>query len=230
MPLFTTDLVEYAELVHRILRDEPPPERIDAICFFGQTQENDQKSLKNIAERWKARGGEYDPAVLVGECERIERGNLVVRGSDAWIRDLEDAGVEENWIYPYPMSTKVPPSTDAEALGMVPVIKENGWTRLVITVPPLHAVRAFVSLVSACKKNGLDDVLIWSAPSETLAWDENVFHSGSMPSAPRVEQIPGEFAKVTAYCAKGDHLTAKEVLTYLQARRDLSQAQLLASS
>lgn len=217
MPLFTTDLVELDRLNHRILRDEPPPKEIDAICFFGQTQENDQIALKAITNRWEG----YNCPILVGECDRIKKGSLIVHGSDEWIRYLKSFGIASKWIWNYPMSSKFPPSTDAEAWGMVDIIKDNPWDELVITVPPLHAVRAFVSLVSACKKNNLDKVRIWSAPSEAPPWDEDVFHSGSMPSAPRENQIPGELGKNMAYCLKGDHLTAKEVLEYLRKRNSL---------
>jgi len=211
MSIFTTDIVEYARLAHRVLCDEPPPDEIDAICFFGQTEENDMFALRAIAKRWQ----KHQCLVLVGTCERIERGGLIVRGSDAWVSTLEELGVHPGSILVYPMSDKLPPSTDAEALGMVEAIRENSWTRFVIVVPPLHAIRAFVSLVSACVKSGLD-VAIWSAPATAPAWDEDVFHSGSMPSAPRVDQIAGEFGKIMAYCAKGDHLTAAEVLEWLR--------------
>lgn len=216
MPIFTTDLVECLTLAHRILRDEPLPDEIDAICFFGQTEENDHDALRKGSDLW------FDcqsAQVLVGQCDRIERENgLVVRGSDAWVKELEGFGVDSESIQVYPMSDKFPPSTDAEAWGMVPLIKENGWKRLVVTVPPLHAIRAFVSLVSACLKNGLDDVGIWSAPSAAPPWNESVFHSGSMPSATRVSHIAGELAKIFAYCAKGDHPPAQKVLEYLNHR------------
>jgi len=217
MPLFTTDLLELDMLNHRILRDVPPPRIIDAICFFGQTQENDQIALKSIIKRWE----KYNCPILIGACDRIEKGSLIVRGSDDWVIDLKSAGVKPKWIWVYNMSSKFPPSTDAEAYGMVEVIEENSWNEIVITVPPLHARRAFVSLVSACQKSGLRNVKIWSVPSEAPPWDEDVFHSGSMPSAPREKQIAGEFGKVFTYCAKGDHLTAKEVLEYLRNRKGL---------
>ncbi len=215
MPLFTTDLLELNALNHRILRDEPPPREIDAICFFGQTQENDRIALEAISKFQD----DFQCPVLVGICDPIKKNGLVVRGSKAWKEDLIEFEVKKEDIVLYPMSQKFPPSTDAEAWGMIPLIKDNNWRYLLVTVPPLHACRAFVSFVSACNKNKLDKVNVWSAPSEAPPWDEDVFHSGSMPSAPRVDQISGEFSKMMAYCAKGDHITAREVLEYLRKRK-----------
>ncbi len=224
MAIFTTDLVELFTLTHRILRDEPPPQQIDAICFFGQTEENDKAPLAAIAERWRNPLLRPCPSILVGACEPIDKSPFVVRGDKAWKQDLENFGVDRNSILVYPMSTKFPPSTDAEAWGMVEVIKKNKWKRLVVTVTTLHAIRAFVTLVSACKKNGLEDVAIWSAPAEALPWDEVVCHSGGMAQMPREKHAAVvEFAKVSAYCAKGDHLAAKEILDYLRGRNALAK-------
>lgn len=214
MPLFTTDLLERSTLDHRILRDSEPPRDIDAICFFGQTQENDRVALRAIAERWR----KYHCPVLVGLCERIEKGVFIVRGSDAWVNDLEEYGVARESVMVYPMSNKFPPSTDAEAYGMVEIIKRKSWSRLVVTVPPLHAVRAFVTFVSACVKSGLDDACIWSAPSEAPPWDEVVCYSGGMLQTSREKHIVVDATKTTTYCLKGDHLTAREVIEYMQAR------------
>ncbi len=211
MPTFTTDLLEYATLAHRILRDELPTKKLDAACFFGQTHENDRVALETISINYSGL------PILVGKCDTIQKENrLLVRGHHAWQGYLEGRGCKNVVIYP--MSDKLPPSTDAEALGMVPIIKKRSWKRLVIVVPPLHAIRAFVSLISACLKNNLNHIAIWSAPCDALAWNENVFHSGSMPAAPREKQIQGELDKIMRYCEKGDYLTAKEILDYLRTK------------
>lgn len=216
MPLFTTDVLEYVQLVHRILRDTPPPPAIDAICFFGQTQENDRVALKAIAELWK----KYQCPILVGACEPINQEPFVVRGSGAWVSDLVSYGVDPLSIEIYEMSKKLPASTDAEALGMAEFITREAlrWDRLVVAVHPLHAVRAFVSLVAACKKNVLDGMRIWSVPSEALDWDEDVCYSGGALKATRVSHVGVDMTKMAAYALKGDHLTAREILEYLRKR------------
>ena len=227
MPIFTTDLLELYQLAHVIL-SQPQLPADGPICFFGQTEENDMPPLCSAAELMNRKIGPSDypfGPILIGQCDWIERPNgLVVRGSDAWVKELKRLKVSDHSIMVYSMSDRFPPSTDAEAWGMVELIKKNSWKCLVVVVPPLHAIRAFVSLVSACKKSGLDDVKIWSMPSYALPWDRNVFHSGSMPSAPRIEQVTGEMEKIFAYCAKGDHLTAGEILKYLKNRDSYTPA------
>lgn len=227
MPLFTTDFVERSTLDHRILRDSKPPTAIDAILFFGQTHENDRSPLAAIAERWK----KYACPVLVGACDPIRNGPFVVRGSDTWVQDLMEYGVDRDSIIVYPMSKKFPPSTDAEAWGMIEAgVGKFSWKKLVITVNPLHAVRAFVTLLSACVKNGLEDVCIWSAlsdwdtSSETSSpWDEDVCYSGGQLKTSRENHIVVDATKLMTYCLKGDHLTARQVLEYLRSRQAMSR-------
>ncbi len=95
--------------------------------------------------------------------------------------------------------------------------KKQGWKSLIVTVPPLHQVRAFISTVSAAIKY-YPELKVYSMPAEALPWTEEVIHSQSAPRARRRAQFSGELAKLAKYWKKGDHSSPDEILDYLDRR------------
>ena len=88
---------------------------------------------------------------------------------------------------------------------------------VVVVVPPLHTIRAFVSTVSPAVRE-YPELNVWSAPSWPLSWVEEVICFQNKPAARRADQFPSEFEKMERYLAKGDHLSAEEVIRYLNWR------------
>jgi hypothetical protein len=201
------------ELIHRVLRDTPSG-RVDAAVLYGQTKENEGVMLDALADAYWEGLAEW---LALPDFEGLARGELMVSSFEAWEDLLCERGVPRDMIISYPTATDVPPSTDAEAKGLVRFAKERGWASVAIVVPPLHAVRAFVSTIAPVVRE-YPELRVYSAPSVAPSWAESVFHSGSMPRARRADHIAGEFEKMERYQKQGSHLSPQEVLDYLNWR------------
>ena len=202
------------EIITRILCDCIPLTLIDAVCFFGQTTENDEPmimSAANIQVDGLAR------LVAVTGFGGEKNGIFEVRSSKSFANEIMKFGVAPENIVSFPLSKKFPPCTDAEAIGVVEFAKTQGWRSIAVTVTPLHQVRAFISTVSAAIKY-YPELKVYSMPSEALPWTEEVIHSQSAPRAKRSEQFGGELAKLAKYSGKGDHVSPDEILAYLNRR------------
>jgi hypothetical protein len=206
------------ELVARILCDSIPPGSVDAVCFFGQTTENDTPMLESAARIQRA-GLANLVAVTGFKGEKNEEKGFEVRSCEAFTAKLVELGVDPANIVGFPLSAKFPPCTDAEAIGVVEFAKERGWKSLIVTVPPLHQVRAFISIVSAAIKY-YPELMIYSVPAEALPWTQEVIHSQSAPRARRSAQFAGELAKLEKYWLKGDHSSPDVILAYLDTREE----------
>ncbi len=214
---YTEQEYKLFELVTRILCD-PLPETVDAVAIFGETFENED-SMLNAA----ARCVQKDRArfIAVSGEEGDHKGEFRVSSGKEYEEILVTRGVPRNKLVSFPLSTKFPPSTDAEAIGLVEYADRAGWTSIIVTVPPLHQVRAFISTVSAVLKAN-SPLRVYSFHGGLLSWTEEVFHSQSAPKAPRHEQFEGELGKLIRYAGKGDHASPEEILAYLN-RRDTAK-------
>jgi len=205
------------EVTLRVLMDSPSCISADAGYLLGQTRDNDDEPLSELLEAWKRDDLDY---VLL---EDIGTHNLpvgsVVTGFDDWRNRLISMGAQADAIVRVPPALDLLPCcTDAEVIGLVRVAKERGWKSVYLFAPALHRFRAFVSTVSAIRRVGYE-LLVYSQPQIFVQnWQEIVVHSQSAPRDTRKSQVAGELAKVERYCAKGDHVTAREVLDYLDWR------------
>ncbi len=202
------------ELIARILCDSIPGNPADAVCIFGQTTENDMVMLESAADIQKFGRAEL---VAVTGYEGLKKDEFEVRSSEKFASLLMNLGVPEKDIVFFPLSDKFPPCTDAEAVGVVEFAKSQGWKSLIVTVPPLHQVRAFISTVSAAIK-WYPELRVYSMPAAAPSWTEEVIHSQSAPRARRSAQFAGELAKLAKYCEKGDHFSPAEITEYLDRR------------
>lgn len=202
------------ELVARILCDCVPNEPTDAVCFYGQTTENDTPMIESAA--FIHMNGAARLVAITGFAGE-KNGSFEVRSSKSFANEIMKLGVASENIISFPLSKKFPPCTDAEAVGVIEFAKSQGWKSIIVTVPPLHQVRAFISTVSAAIKY-YPELKVYSIPSEALPWTEEVIHSQSAPRAKRSEQFGGELAKLAKYSGKGDHVSPDEILAYLNRR------------
>lgn len=205
--------VELFELITRILCDDIPAAQVNAVCVFAQTVENEMPMLETAASAFRG-GSRY---VAVSGYVGMESVCLKVHGFFALAQKLVDLGVRESAILQFPLSKKLPPCTDAEAMGLVEYATKQGWKSLALTLPPLHQVRGMVSLISAVVKAG-SPLRVYGTPSYAPSWTEVVFHSESEPRAPRHAQFAGELRKLKRYLEQGSHMSPGEVLDYLNLR------------
>ena len=153
---------------------------------------------------------------VCGYTGKVTEGFVVSSGAQ-YKQNLVQCGIPEEAVVLFQLATEIPPSTDAEARGVVRLAKKLGWQSLFVVVPPLHAVRAFVSTVAPTVRE-YPELMVYSYPARTPNWTEGVWHSETAPKARRTDQLPGELAKMMKYYEKGDHLSIRDVLDYLDHR------------
>ena len=197
------------EVCQHVMCDSACPIQADAGLLFGETVQ-----IAELADLW--RSGKIRKVAISRFGGEIS-GEFVVSGWKTWRHRLLDRGVEDEHIVTYPLSTKLPPCTDAEAIGFVDFAKERGWKTVYVVVPELHRFRSFISLVSAAAKAGYE-LKVWSYPMPAQDYSENVFFTQSAPKGPRKQFIPVDLNKTFAYCKKGDYLTSREILDYFDWR------------
>lgn len=202
------------ELIIRTLCDTLPPEPVDGLFLFGQTEDN-QKAAFSTA------------------CSMLER-NLVERilflgtepisgypGYDVWSRGLKKLGVAESMLEavpPYPADTDIL-HTFIEAGSVARYAKEKGYESLIVTASPFQQPRAFMAAVTA----GLrvyPELRLYSLPGKPMPWQEEVVHSQGEVQNTRAGLIAGEMDRIRKYHAKGDLASVAEVLDYLNRRKN----------
>ena len=81
-------------------------------------------------------------------------------------------------------------------------------------------VRAFMTTVTALKRNGDIPVRVYAVPSAPLPWLEEAVHSQGTVKAPRAGLLVSELQRLEKYRAPefGGLLSAQEVIDYLNWR------------
>ena len=222
---FVSSKSELFEVVVRVLMDSSrktsdltrADRAVDAGYLLGHTVDNDNEPLLELSNAWLERNVRRVLLEDIG-AHNLSVGSSVA-GFENWRNRLLAMGVREDAIIAVPPALDLlPPCTDSEVIGLVRLAKERGWKTVHLFAPALHRFRAFVSTVSAIKRVGYD-LQVWGQPITSVQnWQEVVVYSQSAPKAARKSQVVDELAKVEQYCAKGDHVTAKEVLEYLDWR------------
>lgn len=202
------------ELLHRVLRDNLPTQKADAAVLYAQTKNHEMAQLEQLANLYKYR---VVSKLAISGYEGCNNGQFIVSGFYYWKKTLENFGIPTTDILGFPLSTELPPCTDADAKGFVRFAKNRGWESAVVVVPPLHAVRAFVSTVTPVIRE-YPKLRVYSCPSETPLWTEKTLHSQSAPEDSGANLIKTEFAKLETYFKKGNHLSKEKVIEYLNQR------------
>src|SRR5258708_7583840 len=124
------------QIVYRILCDNRCPVVADAGIHFGETTENDVVMIDALVAL--RRCGEIK-RIAISDFEGHTRGDgFKLRGFEASKNMFLERGLEEETLVRYTLSSKFPPGTDAEALGLVNFAKDHGWTTAYVVVPELH--------------------------------------------------------------------------------------------
>lgn len=198
------------EVVTRVLCDVTPPGKVDAAYLFAETTDNEASVLKAGAFLYG-----IGPAQMVILCG-LGRG-IGYRGFRAWQLKLLRVGIPGKDIIGVLPAGNFPPSTDAEALGIVRYAKERDWRSFYVVASPLHQLRAFVSTVSAVIKEKAN-LAVYSFHGIAQSWEEYVVHSQGVLKGTRSELLGTELKKIEKYYRNGDLVSADEVLGYLDKR------------
>lgn len=204
---------EWFELLTRVLQDFVPLNVIADIAYlFAQTPDH-QDSVLNEGN-WQFR---QDRTKNVGICGLD--GIPPYPGAAAWRAKLIGQGVapESVVLIEQQVGLPFPPSTDCEAVSLVRTAKRESWKTIFITSPPPHQIRAFLSTVGAMIKEG-SELKIYNVVGGPVDWNKVVQLSQSVPPAPEREQLASELNKIIRYHAKGDLVSARESLDYLNRR------------
>lgn len=213
-PVFATQ-EELFTLLTRIYCDTLPKEVVDAVCFVAETVENEAVTIESAARIW--RDGLANNIAVSGYLG-CDRGDLHVSGYASYVHRLIDLGVRQECIHVFPLSNDLPACTDSEMRGLIFYSRYMSWRTLIITAPPLHQFRAFMSLVSPLAKKSDPGLSVWNIVSQAEDYSEEIVFSQSVPRNSRNILLGSEISKVIQYFEKGDHASARQCLDYLIMR------------
>src|SRR3989344_886503 len=210
------DIALLAKLMAIALADTPPLEA-DAAYVFSETADNENSGLATAAELYAAAristiccagSGPYQPDPKVPEA---------FSGFDAWSAKLVAIRVVRNDIRGVPMP-EAKWHTGVEAYEYVGLAEREGWQTLFVVAPAFHLPRCFGKAITFIKQRGLE-IKAYAIPGVPLPWHENVLHSQGLVTAPRIQLVDGERARMfKRYGNKYDLASLKDMLAYLAWR------------
>lgn len=224
-PVFATQEELFA-LLTRIYCDTLPKGVADAVCFVAETAENEAAAIESAARIWRKGLSRH---VAVSGYLGHDKDDLHVSGYKAYASRLINLGVRRECIHVFPLSNDLPACTDSEMRGLIFYSHFMNWRTLIVTAPPLHQFRAFMSLASPLVKNPDQDISVWNAVGPAEDYSEEVVFSQTIPRDSRDNLLGSEIQKVVQYFEKGDHISAREALDYLSARDCAAKSGIRAS-
>lgn len=200
------------ELVVRVLCDTAPKGgRADAVYLYAQTRDDEASVLAAGEFLWRLGRVKY----VV--CNSRLKAGFGYPGFIRWKKKLVAAKVPENRILPMQISADFPPSTDAEARGLIRFAKRNKIKTLYIAAPPLHQLRAFVSTVSALKHERAN-IALYNFTGFSQRWEERIVHSQGIQRGTRSHLLHKELAKIEKYLKQGTLVSPHTILEYMNKR------------
>ncbi|XPS87922.1 conserved uncharacterized protein, DUF218 [Desulfosarcina variabilis str. Montpellier] len=198
------------ELLIRVLCDRRPPAPADAAYLYCTTTDNQMsvfRAARNMVDqRLTKKILVYQSAPMGG-----------YPGGDQCKAGLQAAGVPAGHICDLPSGETDFIHTLIESQTLVRYAKDQGLISLLITSPPFHQLRAFMTAVSVALQI-YPELMIFSYPGSTLPWMETVTHSQGTLQAPRRQLIKEELIRIEAYQNKGDLAHFEPVLSYMNQR------------
>ncbi len=205
--------LELAEVITRVFCDTAPPRsgKADAAYLFAETKDNENSAFAAALLIWRLR--------RVKKIAICDLGNIAgYPGVESWRKSLVSLGIPRSAIVTVKPAREFPPSTNAEALGLVRFAKKNNkWKTIYVIAPPLHQLRAFISAVSFAQKENRK-LRIYNFPGIPQRWEERIIHSQGIQKGTRSELIGEELKKIGRYRKEGSLLSAEDILEYLNKR------------
>lgn len=208
---------EWTELLTRIHNDTKPPEVADTVYCFGQTTNNTTSVVEMAAELLRAGSVRTVSIPTYGELVAYNWYHDFIR------QMLMQHGIPEECIIPIPHPQEFDTAhTHSEAVGFIHYALEKHWCHVYITALPSHQNRAFVDAVSALRKERprYNPLYLYSNPGVVLPWIADADHAQDGVKGKRYEVFGSENEKILRDFRKGDLISARHILDYLNLRDD----------
>lgn len=211
-------MLEILELDQRTAYDVRPP-KTDAIYLFGEMPDNEESPLLEGLRAYL-----LGDTLKVALLERIQVPHWPNQ-RQKWAQTLTTGGVQreniiiipvlKDWSFADPK--KWPLNTYSELVCAIEYAKIHQWKKIGVTAAPFHQLRAFVTAVSVALRL-YPEIKVYSRPGNPLSWTQEVVHSQGILRATRSQLIKHELDRIERYHIKGDLVSAREVLDYLNQR------------
>ena len=208
------DLLKLSTFVQQDILPRP----LEVAYLFGNTPELEHSILERA--RALVEDGQADLlAVTAGREIRTDPdGHIIYRGGQAWKRDLIEAGIDERKIVVVP-APDPQTHTGSEAKRFIGMIQDSGLSAVSVVAHPTHVLRAFVSTVTEVVRRQLD-IKVYAIPGLAEDWQSTTLYSQHGERRKRIDCLEGELQRLNRWHAKGDLISAAEVLNYLETRED----------
>jgi len=205
------EAIELVELIERVFSDIEAHGKADSVYLFGQTVDNEESVFTTAAELFMSG--------KVGKVAFGEGGQLVtgeIYQTPDWRGKLLNRGVPENAIVTIQIKAKLA-HTHTEALALVEYAKVQGWKTLYVTSPAMHQLRVFVNTISIVLHE-YPELKVFNKVGMPLPWAQEIIHSQRIERGTRACLVRAEWNRILRYYEKGDLVSAKEILDYLNRR------------
>lgn len=191
----------------RIFSDKLPS-NADAIYLFWETSDNQASVLNKGADLHLSGLSKLICISGLGEAAGYP-------GVDCWRKELFKRLVSSQAIIE--ISPHQTSNTLTEAVQLVETAKQRDWEKIVVVAPAFHALRAFIGAVSVTLRD-YPDLKIYNQVGTYLNWHQIVVHSQGILKADRTELINAELDRIAKYHQKGDLVTPRAAIEYLNRR------------
>jgi hypothetical protein len=200
------------EAIFRVLCDSPPAVPTNAVHIFAQTIDNTQpvlESAKRIIDE------SLTSSVILLKTDAHQG----YPGFKVWKQKLIELGIADECIIGVDLNADSH-NTLTEAQAIIRFAKSHQYSSLIISSPPFHQLRAFMTAVTVALAEA-PGLKIYSIPARAQVWTGKVTHSQGMLVASRCKLIKTELLRIVKYDHKGDLISFDEVIGYLN-RRDIA--------
>lgn len=180
-----------------MLIDNEPLKKADAIILLeGDGFFRVEKASKLFFEKWA-------PIIVVsGVMDDKRNGSFP---APSLVKKLIEKGVSEDVI----MIEKKSLNTREQAEGVMKIVKEKKWGKIILIASHYHQYRAFLTFLKVMQEMG-QIVQIINAPAREIPW----FLKN--PWGKRMDLLKKEFEKIEMYPKKGDIANFENAIKYQQ--------------
>ncbi|MEK7113932.1 MAG: hypothetical protein AAB850_00045 [Patescibacteria group bacterium] len=217
--LSAEELEDLLQLLPRIFCDYRDPRRgpYKLAFIFGNTIDNEMSSFLRAVELAKT---------AETKSLGVSEGSLGFgyEGYDHSVGLLKALGLKDTFpIVKFDVGGNVNTGFEAKVLAEHAKSIAGGGRDggdIAIIATPFHIVRAFMTTVTALKRNGDIPVWVYAVPGIPLPWTEEAVHSQGTLKKKRKELLVSELQRLEKYRAPefGGMLSAREVINYLDWR------------
>lgn len=208
--MFVSSYAELLELSQRIMDDDKPKVKADAVFMYGQTQDNESSIFFGVKWLYEKKLIEK---VVFGQGGKLSGGQDYIPG---YQEKLTQFGIPKEAIIPIQI-TEAMANTHTEALAHIAQAKAQQWKNVYVMASPHHQFRAFMNTISIVLRE-YPKLKVFSILGKHLPWTQVALHSQFVEIGKRCDLVAKEWARIEAYHAKGDLVSARQVLDYLNQR------------